>query len=160
MLVINLHSMYLCLIGCFLYHFIQMLFKLFGIYESAKTNQHQIIMFNGEYDNFVIFILMNDAKKRYKFSPLTSMYAKTLLYIFSNELYPQEEGHGKHINYASKGIVLLDNDKLYFKSEALLRILAGFSGSDIIWLSYGIFLTIPTFIRDLTYKKKEKRHVN
>jgi predicted DCC family thiol-disulfide oxidoreductase YuxK len=98
-----------------------------------------IILFDGICNlcnGLVRFIIKYDKKLRFEFSSLQSDYAKKLLNEFDNRLgYPDS-------------IVLIENKKIYLRSDAVLRIARQLGG---IWKLTGIFYIIPRFLRDAIY---------
>lgn len=84
------------------------------------------------------FVLKNDSKKRFYFASLQSFYAKEEL---------------KELNFVSKDfstILLIENNKVYNRSTAILKIVKRLRG---FWpLLFYIFILIPKFIRDIVYK--------
>lgn len=101
---------------------------------------HPVILFDGvcNFCNGVVnFIIKRDRGNVFKFAPLQSLQAKKLL---SDKLAGEE---------ALKSIVLLENDKIYTRSTAALRICRHLYGPSR--LLYG-FIIIPAFIRDIFYK--------
>lgn len=86
-----------------------------------KKNSNAIVFFDGEcsFCNFwVRLILSRDKKKRFKFSSLSSKFAKKVL---------------NRVIYNS--VVVVTSDKKYFKSNAVLYIL-----KNLGFLEYTIFL--------------------
>ena len=101
--------------------------------------EDSIILFDG-ICNFcnssVNFIIKRDKKNYFKFSPLQSEYSKIIL---KQNNFPLE-------NFES--IILFENNKIYQKSTAALRIAKQLSG---LWkLSY-MFIIFPSFISDFFY---------
>ncbi len=97
----------------------------------------KIILFDGVCNlcnNTVTFIIKRDVSNEFKFASLQSTFAKEKL-----------EGSG--IDDLST-IVFFDNDKLYVKSSAVIRILRELKGYR--WI--GVLLLIPVGIRDFFYK--------
>jgi predicted DCC family thiol-disulfide oxidoreductase YuxK len=98
-----------------------------------------LILFDGVCNfcnSSINFIIKRDKKNYFKFSPHQSEYSKNILLL--NNL--------KSENFES--IILYENNKLYQKSTAALRIAKHLSG---LWkLSY-VFIIIPPFIRNFAY---------
>jgi len=106
--------------------------------EHINENQ-SIVLFDGVCNlcnSAVAFILKRDKKKIFKLSPLQSS--------FSEELNQQFHFNQPQLN----SIVLIENNKVYYKSTAALRVVKKLNGP--IRLLY-IFIIIPSFIRDAVY---------
>lgn len=101
--------------------------------------QNPVIFFDG-YCNLcnssVQFVIERDPKDIFRFASLQSDYAKEKLLPF-------------HISEANlNSFILLENDKVYDRSTAALRVSRRLSG---LWpLLYG-FIIIPPFIRNGVY---------
>ena len=98
-----------------------------------------IILFDGVCNlcnSTVQFIIKNDIKNNFKFSSLQSDFGKNFLI---------KNGLDKD-NYSSI-ILIVDKDKYYTKSSAILKIYTKLRGYK--WM--GIFFLIPKFLRDLGY---------
>ena len=98
-----------------------------------------IILFDGVCNlcnNSVQFIIKKDAKKHFLFSSLQSDAGQEILLHFKL----------KNLDFDS--ILLLENDIIYEKSTAILRISKKLPG--IYKLLY-VFIIIPKFIRDYVY---------
>ncbi|MBN6206660.1 thiol-disulfide oxidoreductase DCC family protein [Ralstonia pickettii] len=97
-----------------------------------------LILFDGECnfcDSSVQFIIQRDDKKRFKFASLQGESGKELL---------SKHDVSKNID----SLILLENNKVYYKSAAALRIAKQLKGA---WrLSY-IFILIPRPVRDAVY---------
>lgn len=107
---------------------------------KEKTNQKKyIILFDGTCklcNNVVRFISSNDSRKIFCFIPLES--EKAIEYL---TLYKKEK--------VKKGsMLLIKNDKIYTKSDAVLRILRCLDG---LWPLLYAFIIIPRYIRDPVY---------
>ncbi|CAL2104892.1 Predicted thiol-disulfide oxidoreductase YuxK, DCC family [Tenacibaculum sp. 190524A02b] len=85
-------------------------------------------------NNTVTFVIKRDVNNAFKFASLQSDFA-------------QEKLKGTGINDLST-IVLIDNDVIYTKSTAILKIAKELKGYE--WTH--VFLWIPKFIRDFCYK--------
>jgi predicted DCC family thiol-disulfide oxidoreductase YuxK len=106
--------------------------------EHINENQ-SIVLFDGVCNlcnSAVAFILKRDKKKIFKLSPLQSS--------FSEELNQQFHFNQPQLN----SIVLIENNKVYYKSTAALRVVKKLNGP--IRFLY-IFIIIPSFIRDAVY---------
>lgn len=107
--------------------------------EDKNAVKKYIILFDGTCklcNNVVKFISKNDSKEIFCFIPLESeMAAKYLI------RYKQ-----KDVNKGS--VLLIQDDKIFTKSNAVLHILKCLDG---LWpLFYG-FIIVPAFIRDPVY---------
>jgi predicted DCC family thiol-disulfide oxidoreductase YuxK len=88
-------------------------------------------------NNAVRFIISNDRRERFCFVPLGSEKAEEYLRRYN-------------ILNAEKGtMMLIMNGRIYFKSEAVLRITRLLDG---LWPALYIFLIVPGFIRDPAYE--------
>lgn len=109
---------------------------------------HPVIFYDGECgfcQSSVQFVLKRDINQRFRYAALQSDYAKKYLPedIFENPDFDT--------------IYLLENSRLYDKSEAALRIIEGLPGP-IRFMS--AFRIIPKFLRDTVYmiiSKNRKR---
>lgn len=89
----------------------------------------------------VQFIIKRDKKRAFQYASLQSDYAKKIL--------PNEFLLDNLDDSSTKSIVLLDNEKFYSKSDAIIRILKKLSGG---WkILYYVGLLVPKFIRDALY---------
>ena len=106
--------------------------------QHINENQ-SIVLFDGVCNlcnSAVRFIIKRDKKKIFKLSPLQSSFSETL----------NEQFHFKQTDLNS--IILIENNKVYYKSTAALRVVKKLSGP--IKILY-IFIIIPPFIRDAVY---------
>ena len=84
----------------------------------------------------VQFIIKRDKKARFKFAPLQGVNGQKILEKLNKD------------NTEFDTFILSENDKIYQKSTAALRVIKELSG---LWpLLYG-FIIIPAFIRDFFY---------
>jgi len=98
-----------------------------------------IVLFDGVCNlcnSAVSFIIKRDKKKIFKLSPLQSSLSETL----NNQYHFNQPG----VN----SIVLIEKNKVYYKSTAILRVIKKLSGP--IKFLY-IFIIFPPFIRDSIY---------
>ncbi len=98
----------------------------------------KIILFDGVCNlcsAAVHFVIKRDSKNNFRFASLQSEFAKKLLPKFN---------HGHEVTT----IVLIDNDKIYFRSDAALEISKGLRG---LWPVFFIFKIVPRFLRDFVY---------
>ena len=114
-----------------------------------KANKKQsIILFDGVCNlcnSSVQFVLDRDNKKQFLFASLQSDAAKKLLLQFNHEIS----------NITS--LVLIENDEIFYKSTAVLRIVKKLKP---LWCSLYIFILVPKYIRDITYDFVAKRRYN
>jgi predicted DCC family thiol-disulfide oxidoreductase YuxK len=100
---------------------------------------HAIIFFDGVCNlcnGFVDYIIRHDKKGYFLFTSLQSQKAGEMLKPFHMEAT------------VSEGVILLENGRLYFRSEAGLRILKRLSGMHRLLY---FFIIVPRFIRDKVY---------
>jgi predicted DCC family thiol-disulfide oxidoreductase YuxK len=106
---------------------------------AKKSEKKYIILFDGTCklcNNVVKFIAKNDSKKTFCFIPLESEKAEEYLNRY----------HKHNVNKGS--VLLIQDDNIYTKSNAVLHILKCLDG---LWpLFYG-FIIVPGFIRDPVY---------
>ncbi|MGI8544607.1 MAG: thiol-disulfide oxidoreductase DCC family protein [Aridibacter sp.] len=98
-----------------------------------------IILFDGVCNfcnDWVNFIIEQDSKNHFKFSPLQSEIAEKLL-----EKY--------NVDKETDSVILIEDGKAYTHSTAALRIARNLDG---IWSVFYIFLLVPKFIRNFFYK--------
>jgi len=100
---------------------------------------HPIILFDGvcNYCNAMVnFIIRRDKKKVFRFAPLQSEAAQKILL----------QNHLPQINFDS--FILVENDKIYQRSDAALRL---YNKLPWYWKWTQIFWIFPKFIRDGVY---------
>jgi len=110
-----------------------------GISEDKNRVKKYFILFDGTCNlcnNVVKFIAKNDSRKIFCFIPLESEKAKEYL----NRYQP------KNVNKGS--VLLIQDDKIYTKSNAVLHILKCLDG---LWPAFYVFIIVPGFIRDPVY---------
>lgn len=99
-----------------------------------------IILFDGVC-NFcngsVNFIIERDTENYFKFAPLQSDIAQTLL-----------EKH-KIDKASTDSVILIENGTAYTHSTAALRVARRLDGA---WSLFYVFIAVPKFIRDFFYK--------
>jgi len=116
--------------------------KSFTIYDSrfTITIMSAIILFDGVC-NFcngsVNFIIERDAENYFKFAPLQSDVAHSLL-----------EKH-KIDKAATDSVILIEDETAYTHSTAALRVARKLDGA---WSWFNVFIFLPKFIRDFLYK--------
>ena len=97
-----------------------------------------IILFDGECNlcnSSVQFILKRDPKGEFKFTSLQGKIGQDLL-----------KRHGLEMDVNS--FILLEDEKLYLKSDAALRVCRQLNG---LWKLLTIFLVVPPLVRDFVY---------
>ena len=86
------------------------------------------------------YVLRNDKEKKFKFTPIQGEFAKTILK--QNEINTLDS------------IVLFDDKKVYYKSNAVLKICVILGGwHKLFYIGY----LIPEKLRDLAYKLIAKK---
>jgi len=106
----------------------------------AQNTQYAIILFDGVCNlcnGFVQFVIKNDRQGYFKFAALQSEAGKSLL----SKLHPNH-------NNLPDSVILIENQEVYFKSEAAVRIFSKLKGP-VKYLAYSKFL--PLWIRDKVY---------
>jgi predicted DCC family thiol-disulfide oxidoreductase YuxK len=105
-----------------------------------KSHAHTaIILFDGVCNfcnSAVNFIIRHDKKNHFRFAPLQSAIGKELLDQFHEN------------NEEMNSVVLIENNQLYKRSTAILRITRHLAGA--YFLLYGL-LIVPRFLRDAVY---------
>lgn len=107
--------------------------------DSSLDSSSPIILFDGVCNlcnSSVNFIIDHDPKQQFRFASLQSEVAQNILSQFKNT------SHGLD------SVVLWENDRIYFKSTAALKIAARLSG---MWPLMNVFWIVPTVIRDNAY---------
>jgi predicted DCC family thiol-disulfide oxidoreductase YuxK len=107
--------------------------------EDIKNGEKYIILFDGTCklcNNVVRFITKNDSKRIFCFIPLESDKATEYL----NRYYK------KNVNKGS--VLLIEDDRIYTKSDAVLHILKCLDG---LWPLFFAFIVVPGFLRDPIY---------
>lgn len=106
--------------------------------QHINENQ-SIVLFDGVCNlcnSAIRFIIKRDKEKIFKLSPLQSSFSEDL----------NQQFHFKQPDLNS--IILIENNKVYYKSTAVLRVVKKLNGP--IKILY-IFIIIPPFIRDAVY---------
>ena len=104
-----------------------------------KQSTHSIILFDGVCNlcnGAVNFVIKRDPGNVFKFAPLQEKQGALLLKTYAIDIQKLES------------IVLIENEKVYIKSSAALRITKKLSG---LWPLFFVLLIIPSFIRDGIY---------
>jgi predicted DCC family thiol-disulfide oxidoreductase YuxK len=107
----------------------------------------KIILFDGVCNlcnSSVQFIIKRDPKGRFKFASLQSEIGQLLL-----------EQHGFHNGVDS--FVLIENQRIYFKSSAALKVCRNLNG---IWKVFSILRILPPVFRDFFYDIVAKNRYN
>ena len=110
-----------------------------GISEEKKSVKKYIILFDGTCNlcnNVVKFITKNDSRQIFCFIPLESEKAADYLNRYQT----------KNVNKGS--VLLIQDDKIFTKSNAVLHILKCLDG---LWPVFYMFIIVPGFIRDPVY---------
>jgi predicted DCC family thiol-disulfide oxidoreductase YuxK len=90
----------------------------------------------------VQFVIKRDKKDHFKFASLQSDFGQKVL---EDNAYSQSE---------FSSFLLLEDGKLYQKSDAAIRLFSTFSG---LWFMVKLFYLIPRFLRDFIYDFIAKR---
>jgi predicted DCC family thiol-disulfide oxidoreductase YuxK len=109
---------------------------------NTKASNNPIIFFDGICNlcnASVSFIIRNDKTGNFRFASLQSEFAKT--FLENNASF--ENGH-----ILPDSLILAEDGKVYFRSEAALRIAGKMDG---IWKALIIFRIIPLRWRDFLY---------
>ena len=112
---------------------------------SIETNQHEfVVLYDGVCalcNQAIKFLLKIDRRKILKYTPLEGETAKSLLPNFS-----EIADAGKSVIFVRR--IKSGNLEFYYRSDAILRILAEIGGfwKALIWLKF-----IPRIIRDFVY---------
>jgi predicted DCC family thiol-disulfide oxidoreductase YuxK len=103
-------------------------------------NDHPIVLFDGVCNlcnKSVQFIIKHDKKKEFRFGSLQGKEGQKLLALYN---LPADE---------LNTLVLIENNKIYTRSTATLRIAKRLGG---IWKLFYAYIIIPRFIRDGVYR--------
>ncbi|MCK5637664.1 MAG: DUF393 domain-containing protein [Flavobacteriaceae bacterium] len=103
------------------------------------SNKKPIILFDGVCNlcnGSVQFILKHDCKKQFLFASLQSDAAAKLLLQLNNK------------NNELKSLILIEGNKIYKKSDAVLKIARRL---DPFWNVFYVFKIIPKALRDMVY---------
>lgn len=108
--------------------------------DSGRTKK-SVILFDGVCNlcnGFVQFVIDRDQDGYFSFTSLQGEFAHRSM--LSGDMEDSK---------LMGSIILLENDKVYYRSTAILKIAKRLNG---LWpLLYGLII-VPTFIRDLIYK--------
>src|ERR1035437_4453190 len=105
---------------------------------SVNKGNTSIVLFDGECNfcnSSIYFIIRHDKKNQFRFATLQSEIGKSILKKYT-------------IHDATDSIVLIEKDKVYSRSTAVLHISKHLNGA--YSLLY-VFIVIPPFIRNFTY---------
>lgn len=127
-------------------------------YKKNKKMENNIIIFFDGICNFcnssVNFIIKRDEKNYFKFASLQSEFVKKFISSYkttSNDNRSRRVPRSLwtlEIDKKFDSIILFENNKLYLKSTAVLKITKYLNG---FWKIFFIFIIIPPFIRDFFY---------
>jgi len=101
--------------------------------------KHPVILFDGVCNlcsSVVQFVIKHDSKKQFRFASLQSTFGENIMRRFG---LPADQ---------LNSFILLEDDKIYTRSSAALRVIKKLNG--LWWLMYG-FIILPPFIRDAIY---------
>ena len=104
-----------------------------------------VVLFDGVCNlcnGVVQYVLKRDKQDRFKFASLQSDFGQKVL---------KEQGYSQS---EFKTFLLLEEGRLYSKSDAALRLFSSFSG---VWFLLKVFYLIPRFLRDAVYDFISKR---
>ena len=113
--------------------------KMFFRHRRITVDKKYIILFDGTCklcNNVVRFISKNDSRRIFCFIPLESDTAAEYLLRYNK----------KNVNKGS--VLLIQGEKIYTKSNAVLHILKCLDG---LWPLFFGFIIVPGFIRDPVY---------
>ncbi len=100
---------------------------------------HPVILFDGVCNlcnNAVRFVIKRDPKSIFKFASLQSDFGKKIIAKYHLSEKPVSS------------FILVENDKLYFKSTAALKVIKKLNG--VVRLLY-VFIILPAVIRNVVY---------
>lgn len=105
----------------------------------SRQKPDRIILFDGVCNlcnSSVQFVIKRDPNMLFRYAALQGGFSRRKLAEFNE------------IESDSKSVVFIDDDKIYFKSDAILRIAGYLTGA---WPLMKAFLIFPRFIRDGLY---------
>jgi predicted DCC family thiol-disulfide oxidoreductase YuxK len=114
--------------------------------NQDKTITKPILFFDGSCglcNRSVKFVLRKEKNEELLFSPLQSEFAKKIL-------------KEKNVTEGLDTMVLLENDKIYTRSSAALRVSKYLKG---LWPLMMMFLIVPPFIRNSIYNYIAKNRI-
>jgi len=130
------NNFYLCFLNC---QTMNLSLKRNRIGDDKKKGINYIILFDGTCklcNNVVRFITKKDSIGIFCFIPLESEKASEYLNRYNK----------KNVNKGS--VLLVQNEKIFTKSNAVLHILKCLDG---LWPLFYVFIVVPAFIRDPVY---------
>jgi predicted DCC family thiol-disulfide oxidoreductase YuxK len=107
--------------------------------RSVTGDGRSIVLIDGECnvcESTARFVIPRDPNGRFVFAPLQSETGRALL---------EKAGLPRD---TLDGVVLIENDRVYLRSTAILRIVRGLSG---VWPLLRVFLLVPRPVRDAAY---------
>ena len=123
---------------------------LAGIQKLLILLESKAIIFFDGICNFcnssVNFIIKRDKKNYFKFASLQSEFAGK--FLESCNLVPKVHSVNGNTEKKLDSIILFENNNLYIKSTAALRIAKHLNG---LWKIFFIFIIVPPFIRNFFY---------
>jgi predicted DCC family thiol-disulfide oxidoreductase YuxK len=106
---------------------------------DQKYDKHPVVLFDG-ICNFcsdsVLFIIKRDPSARFRFAALQAEGGRRITEEFGIYLAGNDS------------IILVENKRIYYRSEAALRIARRLRGA---WKLFYVFIIVPPFIRDFFY---------
>jgi predicted DCC family thiol-disulfide oxidoreductase YuxK len=108
----------------------------------TEPSSAAVVLFDGVCnlcDATVQFIIDRDAAGRFRFAPLQSEAAATLLRARGREVPPGDPD----------SVLLVEGDAVYSHSDAALRIARRLDGA---WPVFYAFVAVPRFVRDAVYR--------
>ncbi|NND87624.1 MAG: thiol-disulfide oxidoreductase DCC family protein [Flavobacteriaceae bacterium] len=107
--------------------------------KDEIVSEHKIILFDGVCNlcnSSVLFVIKRDPKNHFRFAALQSEIGKKLL--TKHQIDPEN----------TDSIVLIEDERVFVKSTAALRIARHLSGG---WPMISVFFLVPKFIRNWIY---------
>jgi len=112
---------------------------------AHKAGMHPIVLFDGECrfcNGWVKFLLRRDKQDVFRFAPLQSDAAKSLL----SSAMPAGQ--------IPDSVIVVEGDSVYTHSSAVLRICKHLGGG---WALFRLLLVVPSPLRDALYRFIAKR---
>lgn len=115
--------------------------KVVGLFSKLMINQKEnsYVLFDGVCNlcnSSVSLIIKYDSEGLFKFSPLQSEFSRQIL---KSEIAD---------DFSGKSIVLIEGNKVFYRSTAALRIARRMDG---LWPIFYVFTIIPVSVRDFIY---------
>ncbi|NND88775.1 MAG: thiol-disulfide oxidoreductase DCC family protein, partial [Flavobacteriaceae bacterium] len=107
--------------------------------KDEIVSEHKIILFDGVCNlcnSSVLFVIKRDPKNHFRFAALQSEIGKKLL--TKHQIDPEN----------TDSIVFIEDERVFVKSTAALRIARHLSGA---WPIISVFFLVPKFIRNWIY---------